>query len=86
MLGQAEKFEIDRYLRERPLCRVDRAFPMEKTGIASQKDRTRFFFKIQDGCNKFCSYCIVPVARGRGAVEACRGRGSDHGGPMEEGR
>lgn len=28
-------------------------------------DRTRAFLKIQDGCNAFCSYCIVPYARGR---------------------
>ena len=28
-------------------------------------DRTRFFFKIQDGCDRFCTYCIVPYARGR---------------------
>ena len=27
--------------------------------------RTRAFIKIQDGCNKFCSYCIVPLVRGR---------------------
>ncbi|MDD4861275.1 MAG: tRNA (N(6)-L-threonylcarbamoyladenosine(37)-C(2))-methylthiotransferase MtaB, partial [Smithellaceae bacterium] len=27
--------------------------------------RTRAFFKIQDGCNAFCSYCIVPFARGK---------------------
>ncbi len=29
------------------------------------KGRTRVFLKIQDGCNAFCSYCIVPYARGR---------------------
>ncbi|MBP1714375.1 MAG: tRNA 2-methylthioadenosine synthase -like protein [Deltaproteobacteria bacterium] len=28
-------------------------------------DRTRAFLKVQDGCNSFCSYCIVPHARGR---------------------
>ena len=28
-------------------------------------DRTRAFLKVQDGCNSFCSYCIVPYARGR---------------------
>lgn len=28
------------------------------------RDRTRAFLKIQDGCNSFCSYCIVPYARG----------------------
>ncbi|MBQ9329218.1 MAG: tRNA (N(6)-L-threonylcarbamoyladenosine(37)-C(2))-methylthiotransferase MtaB [Solobacterium sp.] len=28
-------------------------------------DRTRAFLKIQDGCNQFCTYCIIPFARGR---------------------
>lgn len=28
-------------------------------------ERTRAFLKIQDGCNRFCSYCIIPFARGR---------------------
>ncbi len=32
--------------------------------IAAFGDRTRAFLKIQDGCNSFCSYCIVPFARG----------------------
>ena len=33
--------------------------------LATFGDRTRAFLKIQDGCNSFCSYCIVPFARGR---------------------
>ena len=28
-------------------------------------DRTRFFLKVQDGCDYFCSYCTIPYARGR---------------------
>jgi threonylcarbamoyladenosine tRNA methylthiotransferase MtaB len=32
---------------------------------AALAGRTRAFFKIQDGCNAYCSYCIVPYARGR---------------------
>ena len=32
---------------------------------SSLAGRTRAFFKIQDGCNAFCSYCIVPFARGK---------------------
>lgn len=28
-------------------------------------DRTKAFLKIEDGCNRFCSYCIIPYARGR---------------------
>ncbi len=66
VLGQAEKFDPDRYLTQAG-CFVTkkRDFPMERPPLDGvQKDRTRFFFKIQDGCNKFCSYCMVPYARG----------------------
>ena len=31
----------------------------------SSNDRTRVFFKIQDGCDYFCTYCAIPYARGR---------------------
>ena len=31
----------------------------------SKGERTRFFLKVQDGCNYFCSYCTIPFARGR---------------------
>ncbi len=33
--------------------------------VSSFSDRTRAFLKIEDGCNRFCSYCIIPYARGR---------------------
>jgi threonylcarbamoyladenosine tRNA methylthiotransferase MtaB len=36
----------------------------EKINIDDLKTRTRAFVKIQDGCNQFCSYCIIPYARG----------------------
>ncbi len=36
----------------------------EKIDIDELKSRTRAFVKIQDGCNQFCSYCIIPYARG----------------------
>lgn len=35
------------------------------TIISSFEERTRAFVKIQDGCNRFCSYCIIPHVRGR---------------------
>lgn len=36
--------------------------PMHARGL---RGRTRAFLKIEDGCNRFCSYCIIPYARGR---------------------
>lgn len=39
--------------------------PYETMHIEDAGDRTRAFIKIQDGCNQFCSYCIIPYARGR---------------------
>ena len=37
----------------------------EELNIESIKEHTRAYIKIQDGCNQFCSYCIIPYARGR---------------------
>jgi threonylcarbamoyladenosine tRNA methylthiotransferase MtaB len=36
----------------------------EDLQIEEYQDRTRAFLKIQDGCNRFCSYCLIPYARG----------------------
>lgn len=38
--------------------------PFEEIPLKGFSDRTRAFLKIQDGCESFCSYCIVPVSRG----------------------
>lgn len=45
----------------------------EELQIDEHGDRTRAFIKIQEGCNQYCSYCIIPYARGR-----IRSRGIDH--------
>ena len=37
----------------------------EPLSISASSTHTRAFIKIQDGCNQFCSYCIIPFARGR---------------------
>ena len=40
----------------------DRAFqPIE---ISKENDMTRAYMKVQDGCNRYCTYCIIPFARG----------------------
>lgn len=37
----------------------------EPLTINSTLEHTRAYVKIQDGCNQFCSYCIIPYVRGR---------------------
>lgn len=39
--------------------------PYEELGSVTPSEHTRAFLKVQDGCNQFCSYCIIPYARGR---------------------
>ncbi len=66
VLGQQQKFDAEQYRPDDGHAVADtRDFPMEAFDPEdSQEGRTRFFFKIQDGCNKFCTYCLVPYARG----------------------
>lgn len=44
----------------------------EELSIGSAGEKTRAYIKVQDGCNQFCSYCIIPFTRGR-----VRSRGID---------
>lgn len=48
---------------------IEKVFPEEKTfpefNIKRFEAHTRAFVKVQDGCNSFCSYCIIPYVRGR---------------------
>lgn len=39
--------------------------PFEKCRVNKFSERTRAYIKIEDGCSRFCSYCIIPYARGR---------------------
>ena len=70
--GNTEKGRLpDALLKGKESCRscvvsedFSKKTPFEYLPIKSFFDRTRAFLKIQDGCESFCSYCIVPFARG----------------------
>jgi threonylcarbamoyladenosine tRNA methylthiotransferase MtaB len=75
ILGNPEKFDLLEWLKqpgtlERPcfaLARSPRScFEFESLPISNMNTgRTRAMLKIQDGCDSFCSYCVVPHVRGR---------------------
>jgi threonylcarbamoyladenosine tRNA methylthiotransferase MtaB len=71
ILGTQQKFDIIKhleYLQKNEKTKIlhtsrkniDTFFPS-----CTQGNRTRFFLKVQDGCDYFCSYCTVPLARGK---------------------
>ena len=58
---------IDKYREEHKKEEAAIEAPLLSGGLSpvSEYGKTRLFFKVQDGCNAFCSYCIIPYARGR---------------------
>lgn len=46
-------------------CVSELSREFDEKSAAADLDRTRAFIKIEDGCDRFCTYCIIPTARGR---------------------
>lgn len=71
VLGAAEKFNIAAHLKEiskgdsTKICSCDIEDVNEFTASHSINDRTRVFLKVQDGCDYNCSFCTIPMARGK---------------------
>ena len=74
VLGQNEKFNLTEFidgLESRVKSQESRVYTSaireidDFHGAYSKDDRTRCFLKVQDGCNYFCSYCTIPLARGK---------------------
>ena len=64
VLGAANKFMVKEIIEEGKITTND-SLGEQFISSYSLGDRTRSFFKIQDGCDYFCAYCTVPFARGR---------------------
>ncbi len=57
--------ERDKTLHGTSVIDVNNTYEYEEMILKQTGDRTRACIKIQDGCNQFCSYCVIPYARGR---------------------
>lgn len=71
VLGAEQKGELLQYLGQLEKHDQAEAHTSQLKNIktfapsCSRGDRTRFFLKVQDGCDYYCSYCTIPFARGR---------------------
>lgn len=73
VIGNNEKKEIvqmiEKYIEDNKKCNEIQDVMQQKEyvelGEITYTDKTRAVIKVQDGCDRFCSYCIIPYARGR---------------------
>lgn len=72
VLGMQHKYDVDyivECMREKScapkVLRTERDDIDSFSPFCTRGGRTRFFLKVQDGCDYFCSYCTVPIARGK---------------------
>jgi len=86
VLGAEQKKDLLQYLGDLQKKNGGEAYTSALKDIrsfspsCSRGDRTRFFLKVQDGCDYYCSYCTIPFARGRsrnGTVASIVGQARD---------
>jgi threonylcarbamoyladenosine tRNA methylthiotransferase MtaB len=79
VLGAAEKFNIAQHIREftkgdpAKICSCDIDEVIDFNSSWSFNDRTRTFLKVQDGCDYNCSFCTIPMARGKSRSDSIEG-------------
>ena len=69
LIGNKDKSKIYDYVKNYDNKQIVKYYDMiktnfEKMSLNNYSERTRAFVKIQDGCNNYCSYCIIPYLRG----------------------
>lgn len=73
IIGNTKKNEVvsivENYINDNTLKNeiidISSSIEYEELWISKINEKTRVYIKIQDGCNRFCSYCIIPYTRGR---------------------
>ena len=65
---EAENLNVDYIFKTNESNKIIKILSKEswdKKDLLSEDDRARYFIKIQDGCEQFCTYCIIPYTRGK---------------------
>ena len=75
IIGNNKKIDLieilEHYFREHPEKQIQEVIDINHTNeyeylhLSKAAEHTRAYLKVQDGCNQFCTYCIIPYARGR---------------------
>lgn len=62
---EEDEQKADKTLADTTIVDINHTDEYEEMQLYHAAEHTRAYIKIQDGCNQFCSYCIIPYARGR---------------------
>ena len=68
IIGNNKKKDLIEILQEhieKAVIDINHTKEYEKMHLSKTAEHTRAYIKVQDGCNQFCTYCIIPFARGR---------------------
>ncbi len=63
--GELPDKSLDKTLSDTTILDIDNIYEYEEMTLKQTAEHTRAYIKIQDGCNQFCTYCAIPLARGR---------------------
>lgn len=66
-----EQYQEDRKKNYRNLIDINHEKEYESLSVSRTGEHTRAYIKVQDGCNQFCSYCLIPYVRGRVRSRDC---------------
>ncbi len=60
-----KQYELEKQAQKQVLIDINHTKEYEEMHLSKTAEHTRAYIKVQDGCNQFCTYCIIPFARGR---------------------
>lgn len=60
-----QEYEMQQGVLKKELIDINNTKEYEELKVTKTTEHTRAYIKVQDGCNQFCTYCIIPFARGR---------------------